>query len=119
MSTPICGKKTTARARSCSRHGESSREESPMSDPYRITLPTAMKDRLRTKATELGTDPQRLVEHTLEMLLGGEVKPLTAARRVTVEDAGEILLAHIEPSQAALILDICRGNGRKPYEYLR
>ena len=89
-----------------------------MTEPCRLTLPTAMKDRLRAKAASLGVDVQKLVEQTLEMLLGGEVTPLVGARTVTVEDAGEILLAHIEPSQAALIMDLCRDHGRKPYEYL-
>jgi len=89
-----------------------------MSDPYRVALPEPLKDRLKAKATGLGVPVQKLVEQTLEMLVGGEVTPLVAARTVTVEDAGEILLAHIEPSQASLILDLCRDTGRKPYEYL-
>jgi len=89
-----------------------------MSEPYKLILPTTMKERLRSKAQELGIDVTKMVEQTMEMLLEGEVKPIVQNRTVTVEDAGEILLAHIEPSQAALIMDLCRDTGRRPYEYL-
>lgn len=89
-----------------------------MSERNRITLPEGMKDRLKAKAAELAVPHEKLIEQALEMVLGGQVKPLVTNRTVSVEDAGEILLAHVEPAQAALILDLCRENHRKVFEYI-
>lgn len=85
---------------------------------YRIDLPITMKDRLKDKARELSVPVTTLVEQALEMVLGGDVKPIIRPREVTVEDAGEILLAHIEPGQASLIRDLCREHSRTPAEYI-
>lgn len=89
-----------------------------MTDTYRLDLPLAMKDRLKDKARDLAVPVAKLVEQALDMVLGGEVQPIIRPREVTLEDAGELLLAHIEPGQAALIRDLCREHERQPYEYL-
>jgi len=89
-----------------------------MTETYRVDLPLAQKDRLKAKARELAVPVVTLVEQAVEMILGGEVKPITTPREVTLEDAGEIFLAHIEPAQAALIRDLCREHARQPYEYV-
>lgn len=87
-------------------------------DTYRLDLPLTMKDRLKDKARDLAVPVAKLVEQALEMLLGGEVQPIIRPRDVTLEDAGEVFLAHIEGSQAALIRDLCREHERTPAEYI-
>lgn len=89
-----------------------------MTDVYRIDLPLTMKDRLKEKARSLSVPVAALVEQALEMVLGGEVRPIVQPREVTAEDAGEILLSHVDPAQASLIRDLCKEHDRRAYEYL-
>lgn len=89
-----------------------------MSDTYKIDLPLSLRDRLKAKATELSVPVAKLVEQTMELLLTGEVKPIIRPREVTLEDAGEIFLGHMEESQAALIRELCKEHRRKPHDYV-
>lgn len=88
-----------------------------MSD--RVRIPDGMKARLDAKATELGIPTEQMLGQHLERLLGGEIQPIVAgAAEVTLDVAADIILKHLDPAQAALLLDLCRENGRKPHEYV-
>ena len=89
-----------------------------MTESYRVDLPLAMKDRLKDKARDLTVPVAKLVEQALEMVLGGDVQPIIRPRDITLEDAGELFLAHIEASQASLIRDLCKEHQRTPAEYI-
>lgn len=89
-----------------------------MPEMYRVDLPLTMKDRLKGKARELSVPVTALVEQALEMVLGGDVPPIIQPREMTVQDAGDLLLAHIEPGQASLIRDLCKEHDRHAYEYI-
>lgn len=89
-----------------------------MTDSYRIDLPLALRDRLKDKARELSVPVTKLVEQAVEMVLGGEVQPIMRPRDVTVREAGDVLLGHIDAAQASLIRDLCREHDRHAYEYL-
>ena len=90
-----------------------------MTDSYRIDLPLAMRDRLKDKARELSMPVTKIVEQAVEMVISGEIQPpILRSRDVTVQEAGDVLLGHIDAAQASLIRDLCREHDRHAYEYL-
>lgn len=73
---------------------------------------------LRELSQRKGVPMVILVEQAVEALLTGTVTPITQPREVTLEDAADLLLQHMDAGQAALIKDLCAETGHQPSDYL-